>query len=42
MSFSLNGRLEENIKTSKTTPASSQTRYKQEWLFIIIKQDLHL
>lgn len=42
MSFALNGRSEEKIKTSKTTPASSQTRYKQEWLFILIKQDLPL
>lgn len=42
MSFSLNVRSEENIKTNKTTPASSQTRYKQEWLFILIKQDLPL
>ena len=42
MSFSLNGKSKETIKTSKTTPASSQTRYKQEWLFILIKQDLPL
>ena len=36
--FFVEWKIRRKYKTSKTTPASSQTRYKQEWLFILINK----